>query len=516
MKVGLFSTIVLIIILSGSYWLRIYKIESKPVWYDETVSISHAEKPLQFYLTSFRVSYKPVYFFLLNLWVDFFGENTFDMRFFSVIWGVLNIFILFKLSRLIFDLETALISTFLFSISVFHIFQCQQIRHFSFLTFLATLSIYYLAKYCRNGRVIDLLFLTLINILIINTYPSGFFIIFLETIYGLVYMRGRDFQKWALAQVILTIFIFRWILVTDLHHMVEMSWWMENPGFSAIMEAFHTFVWGGPRYGLDDFRISASWMGPMWLLSFIYSIMLLYGLHEARSDRKNLFLITIWLIMPIGAVYAYSVFSNNSVFAIKHLIISLPAFYIIVALGISRLSTIWKVLLLVAIPMLNVLPLSHMYHNYFSTDWQSSTEYLKQHIKSGDIVIISTLSEVVTFMYYFDKKKRTLEDVDIYGRITNDNYQNEVFYTAQGNMVIGIQQTGFGNKSVTTLNDFTNKMTYVDNLKEGVIWTMLSRWSVPDIRDIIFPFLQRDLRKTICFNFQGVEVCRFAPVANSP
>ena len=82
MKTKTFTLITLFLILGGSICLRLYKIGDKPVWYDETVSISHAEKPLSFYLFSPRVDYKAVYFFMLKCWLYVFGENAFYLRLF--------------------------------------------------------------------------------------------------------------------------------------------------------------------------------------------------------------------------------------------------------------------------------------------------------------------------------------------------------------------------------------------------------------------------------------------------
>lgn len=504
-------SLALLIIISGALLLRLYNIENKSIWYDETISISHAEKSFEFYLTSFRVSYKPVYFFLLNLWIEIFGENTFFLRFFSVIWGVSSIWVLYRLSRLWISKEAALISAFLLSISVFHIFHCQQIRQFSLVTLLSTSSFYFFSKYLIKGRGNDLLLLLLFNILLIHVYPTGFFPVFIEFLLAIMYMRAKDLKRWGLTQIILVAFLVRLFLVADKHQMVEMVWWVNKPDFLVLWETLNTFVWGGPRYGLDDFTVPMPSPLLMLVLVSIYVSLIICGFWAMVTNRMIFILIFMWLLMPAILLYVFSVFGSVSLFSIKHLIISLPAFFIVVAYGLSRLGSKLRVFILFFITLLNCLPLFVMYHNQFASDWDNSTKFLKNNIAAGDVVIVSSLSEVVTFMYYFDKKRRTLEDIDIYGRISRENYGNNVFTAGYNNLIIGVKQTGFGDNTITSRSDFDAKMNTYADINKRHIWTILSRWADYGVRGHMFSFLEKSWREKGCFYFRGIEVCHFEP-----
>src|SRR3989338_2728736 len=122
-----FSIIVLIFILVLSFFLRVYKLDEKPVWYDEAQSISSAEKTISSYFFSHRLNYRPVYFIMLHIWISIFGENAFYLRFHSLIFGILSILLIYKLAAFMFNKEAGLTSAFLLGISVFHIFHSQQI-----------------------------------------------------------------------------------------------------------------------------------------------------------------------------------------------------------------------------------------------------------------------------------------------------------------------------------------------------------------------------------------------------
>ncbi|MCX5700986.1 MAG: glycosyltransferase family 39 protein [Candidatus Omnitrophica bacterium] len=514
MNTKIFTLVTLLFILTGSIFLRLYKIGDKPVWFDETVSISHAEKPLDFYLTSPRVNYKPVYFFLLNRWLYLFGEDAFNLRLFSLICGVLNILFIFKLASLLFNEETGLLSAFLLGISVFHIYQCQQIRQFSFIALLATAAVYYLTKFYKTGRIVYLGLLLAINILLINTYPTGFLVVMAEGIFAALYLRGILLRKWIFSFIPLALFAGLWFLNSDKSHMKEMAFWISKPGLKSIVETFNTLSWGGPRYGLDDFKVTfaAPWL--MWIFSLGYFVLILFGFYSAKAtrkadDKRAKVLLSLWLVIPVLFTYLYSQMNDFSIYAIKHFIIILPAFCISVAVGFLCFSHKVKIVIISSICLLSFIPLSIVYNNSFSADWKNSTEYVSSLIAEGDAVVVSSLSEVVTFMFYFDKKKHTLQDFDIYGKISRENYKNNVFLAGRNNQIIGIK---LGDKNVDFESDLQEKIMNNSAIKKKRVWTMISRSTYPPITLGVIGFMERNFRKRGCRSFRGVEVRCFDPL----
>ncbi len=502
---------VLIIVLAGAAFLRLHMLGDKPIWYDEAVSLAHAQKPVETFLFSCRVNYKPVHFFLLHQWMSLWGEGVLGLRILSVIFGIMNVLLIYKLTRLIFDKETGLISAFFLSISVFHIFQCQQIRHFSLVTLLATLSVYCFIRYFRSSRLLDLAALTLTNVVLIHTYLTGYYIVFLEAVLALFYFRGQLLRRWIISSLLLGAWACCWLSLLDGQHIREMAWWITRPSFSAVVETVNTFSWGGPRYGLDDFYAVIRWPWLMGILSFVYLAALWLGSRRLASKKLELWLVLSWLLVPIALTMVLSCVSGVSLYAIKHMIISLPAFYVLSAAGVACLRRPWRTAVMGLVVVVNLFPLAALYACAAAPDWKESTQYVRANIQAGDAVIISSLSEVVVFMYYFDTHKRNLQNMDIYGRITADNYHNNVFMAGDNNLIMGIKQTGFGDRSLTSDDDFRRKFFDYGRLQQKPAWVMLSRWTDPGLRGVIFTVLERNSCLIGCRHFQGVEVCRFEP-----
>jgi len=502
--------LILIPILFLASFLRIYKLTSDPIWYDEAVSISHAEKALGFYFTSPRVNYKPVYFLLLKIWLSLFGEGSFGLRLFSVIWGMLSIFLVYKIGKILFDTKVGLISSFLLSISVFHIYHCQQVRHFSFLVFLTLFSVFYFIKFIKKNKISDIFFCTLGNILILNTHPYGLSVCIFEAFFAIFYLKNPSRRRWFFSQSFLLIFVILWLVLPNKEHIKELIWWISRPDFKALVETFDTFSWGGPRYGLDDFRINEDLLKIPKLLSPVYLMLIFLAPIKNRGtkDTEKLVFLTIWLVIPILISFVFSIIGELSIYAIKHFLFVLPAFYLLAAKGLSNLGSRLRGFFLVLIAFLTTFPLGIMYNNNFNTDWRESTEYVKRHIRKGEIIITSVLKEIVPFIYYFKNQKYSLKDIDIYGKIEADKNQ-EVFWLEKEILLVGIkeQQTRYQNN--IAWNDFKKKIVDDSTLRNKNIWVMLSRWTRPEDKDAMLEYLDKNYCKIDERHFQGVDVFYF-------
>ena len=124
--------------------LRTIDLDSKSICYDEALETMLAEKIC--YVIHSPSSFQkelmgevPLYLILLRLWMSF-GKSDFVIRLFSVIIGVFNIFMVYKLSRLLFNKKIGLISAYLVAISSFVILYTRLARIYSLFGFLTILS----------------------------------------------------------------------------------------------------------------------------------------------------------------------------------------------------------------------------------------------------------------------------------------------------------------------------------------------------------------------------------------
>lgn len=114
--------LVFLLLLSGSFALRIYRLDQQSLWGDEIASVLCANLNLAGLvaaLLDFR-NHVPLYFLLLHLWQKLTGQSEFSVRFFSLWWGLLSMPAIYRLGKEMGGSRLGLLSAFLLAISPFH------------------------------------------------------------------------------------------------------------------------------------------------------------------------------------------------------------------------------------------------------------------------------------------------------------------------------------------------------------------------------------------------------------
>ena len=102
---------------------RICALDTESIWVDEGFSIRMANLDLSVMLehVSKHDAHPPLYYSILHYWVNLFGDSEFAVRFLSVTFGFLGIFMIYKTGRLLLDKNVGILSALLLALSVFHI-----------------------------------------------------------------------------------------------------------------------------------------------------------------------------------------------------------------------------------------------------------------------------------------------------------------------------------------------------------------------------------------------------------
>jgi uncharacterized membrane protein len=120
----------LIIILIGLI-LRIYNLGKFGFWYDEAISFltsDQLEFPIPYYCQIPPLG--NTFLILLKGWMGFASNDSF-LRFFSVIWGILSITMIYQLGEFIFSKRIGILSALLLSVSPLHIYYSQELTCYS-------------------------------------------------------------------------------------------------------------------------------------------------------------------------------------------------------------------------------------------------------------------------------------------------------------------------------------------------------------------------------------------------
>lgn len=494
-----------LIILLGII-LRLYRLHESNFWFDEASGTCNAVNFLRF-ITAPVYNYRPVYLFLLNRWIGIFGISVFATRLLSVLFGVGSIFMTYKIGKELFNSKIGLISSFILSISCFHIYHSRQVRPESLLLFLILLSFFSFIKFLSQKKLIYLTFNLLLNILVIYTHPFGFSVALIQVFY--IVSSYRSIQKTMLRAILVSqaalVFIsgalfFCNILLQE-NYFKSILWWARTPAIAKIIETFQTFCYGGPKYGLETTSIKV--VCPFMVACIavtVFSVLFIRGLYVIVSSKvltainKGANLVILWLFLPSILAFLFS-YIYFPVYMVRTFLICLPAFYLIVSVGINFNNRLFfKIAILFVIFVFNLIPLSIMYNNNGNVDWGKAVLLMKQRaIDNNATIIISTKKEIVPFMYYFsDKDKKALKDLNLLGKFENGQWHDSFQY--KDHYIIGIADELNQNKSLCysprdvpehfiyccnyIISEFDKKILQKDILKaDKQIWLLISDWT---------------------------------------
>jgi uncharacterized membrane protein len=284
------NRLILWLILGGGLLLRLYNLTGKPLWYDEADSVASAQKSLDYiFISPQTFKYKLFYFLILKGWLRIFGPWDYPARILSVIIGALSIFLIFKLASKLYNNKVGILSSFLFSISVFHICFSQQVRHFVLLVALTIISFYIFVKLLISTKHVYILLSALVNFLLLNTHPYAISIILVQ--FAIIFLKLVKqsiskflLVKWIFLQTLGLILYLGLFLFPSLYYIKENIWWMPRFHFSLFPELFCTLIFGGPRFGFDDYRIPKKF----FILPSFFSFLFLFCLGVACLKRKKI------------------------------------------------------------------------------------------------------------------------------------------------------------------------------------------------------------------------------------
>ncbi len=134
-------------------FIRVVYIPAGRVWYDEIVSMIAAKQSIsEIYELASVETNTPTYYMLLHYYVQLFGDGEVTLRLLSVFFGLLSSLTMFLLAKeLTKDKLVPKIVLFLVAISPFHLYYSHEIRVYSLLIFVSSLTLLSLIK-CLHGK----------------------------------------------------------------------------------------------------------------------------------------------------------------------------------------------------------------------------------------------------------------------------------------------------------------------------------------------------------------------------
>jgi mannosyltransferase len=413
-KITKYCFALLIIVLIGLF-LRVYHLGTQSIWTDEAFSVALAKMTLpQMVQATAADVHPPLYYFLLHHWTIVFGTSASAVRLLSVLFGVLAIPMIYVVGRQLFNKEVGLVAALILALSSFNIYYSQETRMYSLMVLLALLSTYFFWRFLQQSDLVSSVGYVLSTTLLVYTHNYGWFVVIAQNIYVvtlLLLSRNRTYKlkHWVALQAIVVALFVPWMVVLSSQFLRREATgsFLLTPTTGSIISTFVTYSGGTVLLALflvlsvlslfayQKVRGAMDWKAPLKSLeSYLWEIRL--------QDLTPVYLLIVLLlaINLIPFIISLSLISTPIYFG-KYAIAGSAALYLLVARGITNINyRPSKVAVISVIILLSVVNLPANSYNITKPQAREATSFVDANAKSGDVVLIYTYWENLTFNYY--------------------------------------------------------------------------------------------------------------------
>jgi hypothetical protein len=374
--------------------LTLATITKSTIWFDEAFSA---------YLTHFNFLdiarytatdvHPPFYYWVLKIWVDFFGTTELAFRSLSLIFGLSAISLAFVLVKKLFGRKAAWMSLLLLVVSPMLIRYGQEARMYTLAATIAIAATYVLVLATESKRRLPWVIYGILVSLGMWTHYFTAVVWLGHWVWRAVVAwqsgkRGIEFRKafltknWIIAHIVAVGLFLPWIpcMLIQLSVIQASGFWITAVGTDTLPSYITNVL-----FYLDHDE-AVGWYGAA--LTFIILALSVFGVKLYKTlgkiQRRYYLLILTLAVVPVLLLAIMSLPPLRSSFVERYLLPSIIGFSlfagITLALGMAKLRLIWQFITVSIIVICMVFGVSNVYH-FGNYNKNSETKVL-----SGDIV----------------------------------------------------------------------------------------------------------------------------------
>lgn len=341
----------------------------------------------------------PLYYLLLKAWTIPFGVSEISTRSLSILFGLGTIYLIYRIARSYKTKSFAItVSIFLATAPLF-VYYSQEARMYAAETFFVTLSVFAFMKVFKEGKLWQWLLFSVSLALAGATDYLPLLIIPVFWLYSLFGTKNPTYYtKLIAAHIPLALAFVFWspVLIKQLTAGLSVQssspgWWklLGQAGLKEIILLPVKFMIG--RIGFDNKIIYGLVVG---ITAVLFGFLIVKSLKVLKKNSLHLY----WLVAPV--VLAFLIGLRVSVFSYFRLLFVLPAFYIVIALGLYQIKKKYFPILFLLLVFLNTaFSLVYLLNPKFQReDWRGVAA------KIGDSpTVFPAKSQREAFLYYNSK-----------------------------------------------------------------------------------------------------------------
>ena len=297
-----------------------------------------------------------LYYILLKIWIEVFGDSEFMVRLLSVTFAIGGVVMTYAIGVRLFNIRAGLTAACILAVNAYFLKHAQDARVYTLLLLLATSSIYLFIQAVEKQHYKYYIALGLINALVLYAHFLGFMLLIAQFT-SLAFLPLERIQwKKILVCAILTASLASPLAVFILTQDADTLSWVKKPTLRSFYLLFIDFTGNGGKYLLLSYFV------PCFLS-------LIIALRNLVCLKKSLLLwqyglLFCWLFLPILSIFLVSIL-KQPLWVHRYMIYSLPALVLLTGVGLSFFKP--KLLFVIATSLLIILSIYTILYIYYPT-----------------------------------------------------------------------------------------------------------------------------------------------------
>ena len=401
-----------LLIIFAAFAIRLYRLDAQGFEPDEGSSIQFAASGFSGIVdtASSTEPHPPLYYSFLRAWYEFAGTSEFSLRFPSVVANVLALACLMKLASLLRWRSAALFGGVLFALNPYQVWYSQEARMYPFVALFGVLALYWALRAYQEGRWRHLALYTCFMLLALYSHYYAIFLgVFVACLILVAALARRDRRlsagRWIAAQGAVAVLFVPWLAFA---HRISVDYTRFNGSAVSLAHEVREAV---VQYSLG-FSVPE---GGGFVLSLGFLAIAAVGMYSAlrlgsSPGLLRCALISGYLLAPLGLGLLVSAF--RPMFFARYLMVSAPAFYLLLGLGVVgcyHKSPLLGIAPGVFLLTTQIFSLQNYFFDpaYAKTDFEETASYIEHHARPGDAVVLDGWSQAPQFWYYNTMRFKT-------------------------------------------------------------------------------------------------------------
>lgn len=344
----------LLAVLALALGMRLYKIGSESIWYDEAVTYTVLDQPsiLAFLRTESTHDplAVPIYFGSVYLWHKIGFVSIAGVRLMSVAMSLASIALLYAFGRRMFGHVGGIVAALCMSCAKLHVFQGQEIRNYAFTVGISIFAMYALRMAAIENRRGWWWVNIAANLALFYTHIVGLLLLFAQGVFLLIACPRKIVRTagWAGVHVPFLALFPLWRTIMAPPNMAELNW-IPLAHLDRAFAAYY-YVFAGSKQDAMDL-ITVLPFGALPIQHFLGMAMMIGGIgyvlvcalryvHDRLQDRGytpgEALLLLVWLFVPPAALFLIGKYVRPC-FIERYVFYSSPALYLVVAGAVAAL-----------------------------------------------------------------------------------------------------------------------------------------------------------------------------------